>query len=198
MSSENTITHPTMYPAATMTCILITGSPQMGYLSTSTHPKNTNGATNMVNITLDDRYMSLARDTSSISSCNKKQLGCVLVSLNNTSITGWNGPPEHMEQCNPCPRLDSPSSTDLHNCRAVHAEQRAILRAGLMNVSIIGATMYCYFGVPCKDCLLSLIESGISEIVCINDNYYDELSKSILQEWINNGGKFRIHKSQGD
>jgi deoxycytidylate deaminase len=46
-------------------------------------------------------------------------------------------------------------------------------------------------GVPCKDCLLELIEAGISEIVCIQETYYDELSKDILKEWIDTGGKFR-------
>lgn len=148
--------------------------------------------------TLDNRYMRLAKEASFIANCNKRRCGCVLLSINNTLISGWNGPPEQVGQCDQCPRVDSMSSTDLHLCRAVHAEKRAIIRAGALNVSIIGATIYCYFGIPCKDCLLSLIEAGISEIVCINDKYYDELSKSILQQWISNGGKFRIHTIHED
>lgn len=47
-------------------------------------------------------------------------------------------------------------------------------------------------GVPCKDCLLELIEAGISEIVCIKETYYDSLSEFILQEWIEAGGKFGV------
>ena len=47
-------------------------------------------------------------------------------------------------------------------------------------------------GVPCKDCLLELIRAGVSEVVCIRETYYDEPSRYVLKEWIENGGKFRI------
>lgn len=146
-----------------------------------------------ITMTTDDYRMALAEDVSLVSNCLKRQLGCVIVSSNNTLITGWNGPPEQLEPCNPCPRHDSQSSYNLHVCRAVHAEQRAIIRAGTLNTSIIGASIYCAFGIPCKNCLLSLIDAGISEIVCLNNDYYDELSKDILAEWVGTGGKFRIH-----
>jgi len=49
-------------------------------------------------------------------------------------------------------------------------------------------------GVPCKDCLVECLQAGVKEIVCIGDNYYDEMSKEILKEWVSKGGVFRIYK----
>ena len=56
-----------------------------------------------------------------------------------------------------------------------------------------GAVLYSYMGVPCKDCMLELIQAGVAEIVCLRETYHDEISKDILREWIAKGGKFRIY-----
>jgi deoxycytidylate deaminase len=37
--------------------------------------------------------------------------------------------------------------------------------------------------VPCKDCLIAIIQTGIDEIVCRGTkNYYDYLSGSLISE----------------
>ena len=142
----------------------------------------------------DLKYMIIAGEVASSSTCAKKQLGCVLV-LKNTNtniITGANGPPAGLKKCDPCPRLDSHNGVDTQKCRAVHAERQTILKAACFGLSTAGSTLYSYMGVPCKDCLLELWEAGIAEIVVMKETYYDELSKSILKEWIDSGGKFRV------
>lgn len=142
----------------------------------------------------EDWCMSRAQEAAFLASCNKRQLGCIIVTLKDEIISGTNGPPFPLEECNPCPRLNSKSGTDLHLCRAVHAERKALLNAVKIGTSVLGAQLYFYGDVPCKDCLLELIAAGISEIICLEETYYDELSKEILREWINEGGKFRIYK----
>lgn len=51
-------------------------------------------------------------------------------------------------------------------------------------------------GVPCKDCMVELVQAGVSEIVILKETYHDELSKSILQEWVRKGGVFRVFEGE--
>jgi dCMP deaminase len=140
----------------------------------------------------DLRYMVMAAEASAKSTCAKKQLGCVLVLKNNDIVlSGANGPPKGLKKCDPCPRMESHNGTDLHKCRAVHAERQPLLKAAHHGLSTCGSTLYSYMGVPCKDCMLELWEAGVAEIVVIKETYYDELSRTILKEWIDRGGKFR-------
>lgn len=131
--------------------------------------------------------MEMAKVVSNSSSCLKKQLGCVLYLQDNTVIIGTNGPPAKIKKCKMCQSKEG-------KCRAVHAERQVLLKAAKRGLITKDAILYSYMGVPCKDCLLELIEAGISKIVCIKHTYHDEFSKEILKEWINSGGQFEIYE----
>lgn len=45
-----------------------------------------------------------------------------------------------------------------------HAERNAIYNAARIGVSTKGCTMYCTCGVPCSDCSIAIIQSGIKTI----------------------------------
>ena len=125
-----------------------------------------------------------------MSNCKSRQLGCVLQCKDGNIFFGWNGPPSGVKECDTCPR--KVSGKDLDKCRAVHAERRALLAAAKAGVSTVESILYCDFGPPCKDCLVELIESGVQEIVCTNETYYDKLSPILMTEWVNRGGVFRV------
>lgn len=72
------------------------------------------------------------------------------------------------------------------------SSQQVLLKAAYLGMSTHGSTLYSYMGVPCKDCMLELWEAGVVEIVVLKETYYDELSRTILKEWIDQGGKFRV------
>ena len=57
-------------------------------------------------------------------------------------------------------RLGIPSGERHELCRALHAEQNAIIQAALHGVSVDGATLYCT-AQPCVICAKMLINSGI-------------------------------------
>ncbi|AKB49110.1 dCMP deaminase [Methanosarcina sp. Kolksee] len=57
-----------------------------------------------------------------------------------------------------------PSGTRQEKCRAVHAEQNAIIQAAIHGVSIAGATIYCTHQ-PCILCAKMLINSNIKRVV---------------------------------
>jgi deoxycytidylate deaminase len=101
--------------------------------------------------------------------CTKRAVGAVLVITTKwfyRLIEGWNGPPdEFKEYCNPCPRRDSPSGTDMEKCPAVHAEMRAVLNALGESQSEGPLELYITCGLPCKDCMKELIIAGVKAIV---------------------------------
>lgn len=135
----------------------------------------------------DIRYMLLAKEAAEYSTCNKKHLGVCLVLEDGQKykyMQGFNGPPSPLSKCNPCPRLNSHGGTDLHLCRAVHAERAALLICAKLGLSTKNSTLYSYMNIPCSNCLLELCKAGVKEIVCLNEIYYDELSKQILKEMI--------------
>jgi len=95
--------------------------------------------------------------------CTKKAIGAC-ISVGNIIVgVGNNGPPDSFkEYCQPCPRLNSPSGTDMNLCPAVHAEMRAILNA---HKDVRGGILYITCGLPCKDCMKEIIVAGIVKIV---------------------------------
>lgn len=82
-----------------------------------------------------------------------------------------------------CPRrvLGYPSGQGLDICVAAHAERNALLQAARLGISTKDASLYAYCGVPCKDCSIEIVNSGIREVVCLKKDYeYDKLGRLIL------------------
>ena len=51
-----------------------------------------------------------------------------------------------------------------------HAERNAIFNAARIGVSTFGASMYCWCGIPCKECTIAIIQAGITEVFCLDWN----------------------------
>ena len=67
--------------------------------------------------------------------------------------------------------LGIPSGTRHEVCRAVHAEQNAIIQAAVQGVSTRGATLYCTH-TPCILCAKMIVNAQISR--CVLDEQYSE------------------------
>jgi len=82
--------------------------------------------------------------------------------------TGYNGAPTGLKHCFEvgCLRQQNniPSGERHELCRAVHAEQNAIIQAALHGVGIEGATLYCTHQ-PCIMCAKMLINAKIKRVV---------------------------------
>jgi dCMP deaminase len=81
-----------------------------------------------------------------------------------------------------CPRrnLGYESGEGLHLCIAGHAERNALINAARNGIAIKGATMYMNCPIPCKDCMIEIINAGISKIVVTEYTLYDEESWFLL------------------
>lgn len=136
--------------------------------------------------TWDEYFMAMAELASKRSTCLSRQVGAVIVKDKNPVSFGYNGPAmgvSHCEDLGGCRRRAMPdykSGAYLEMCPASHAEQNAIAFAAKNGISTAGATIYVNT-FPCKDCMNSIINSGIKKIIYLGE-YNAELSKDILSE----------------
>jgi len=126
---------------------------------------------------IDKYFMQIAQVVASRSTCLRRQIGAVLVRDKQILTTGYNGPPVKTLHCyekDGCLRENRSikSGTQHELCRAVHAEQNAIIQAALHGVSTRGATMYCTCS-PCRICASMIVNAGIVKFVT-NEEYPDQ------------------------
>ena len=134
----------------------------------------------------DEYFMEMAEVTAKRSTCLRRQVGAVIVQDKHIIATGYNGAPRGIEHCGErkggCLReeLGVPSGEKHELCRALHAEQNAIIQAATLGQSIEGATIYVT-NQPCVICAKMLINAGIEKII-VKEGYPDELAVEILEE----------------
>ncbi len=133
----------------------------------------------------DHYFMQMAELTAQRSTCLRRHVGAVIVKDKHIIATGYNGAPRGIAHCDEkggCLRekLGVPSGERHELCRALHAEQNAIIQAATLGQSIEGATIYIT-NQPCIICAKMIINAGIDRIV-VKDGYPDELSVEILAE----------------
>lgn len=134
----------------------------------------------------DDYFMELAQLVSTRSTCVRdgRRVGAVLVRDKHILSTGFNGSPAGMTHCIEigCIRdkLKIPSGTRHEICRAVHAEQNAIIQCALHGVSSKNSTIYVTHQ-PCTICTKILINAGVKRIVYWQP-YPDEFAQSLIKE----------------
>jgi dCMP deaminase len=111
-------------------------------------------------------------------------VGALLVADRRVLATGYNGPPRGLPHCREagCLRetLKIPSGQRHEICRAIHAEQNAILQAAQHGVPIRQATLYCTHQ-PCAICAKLLLNLDIVRLV-LGGAYPDELAQDLFRE----------------
>ena len=133
----------------------------------------------------DEYFMKMAQLAASRSTCLRRQVGAVIVKDRHVIATGYNGAPEGLPHCadiGGCLReqLGVPSGERHELCRALHAEQNAIIQAATLAQSIEGATIYVT-NQPCSICAKMIINAGIERIV-VEDGYPDKMAQDMLRE----------------
>lgn len=132
----------------------------------------------------DEYFMEIAELVKTRSTCLRRQVGAVIVKDNRILTTGYNGVPPKVEHCENAgclrEKLGVPSGQRHELCRALHAEQNAVIQAAKNGIPIDGSTIYIT-AQPCIICAKILIASGIQRIIFKGD-YPDELSLEMLKE----------------
>ena len=136
-------------------------------------------------ISWDEYFMQMAELTSQRSTCLRRHVGAVIVQNKHVIATGYNGAPRGLKHCaeiGGCLReeLNVPSGERHELCRALHAEQNAIIQAAVVGQSVDGGSIYITHQ-PCAICSKMIINAGISRIV-VREGYPDDLARDILDE----------------
>lgn len=131
-------------------------------------------------ISWDELFMNLSVLAAKRTACKFVEAGAVFVDANHKVISlGYNGPTEGDYHCIDvgCAKVDGdPQTKELKRCRGAHAEVNAIINSQDAT-RLRGATLYTAT-FPCYDCMKSLNNAGIKEIV-----FYKEYKR------IKKGGK---------
>lgn len=155
----------------------------------------------------DKYFLRIAREVSKNSKCLSRKIGAVLVKDKNIISTGYNGPAKGVKHCNErnmdfyanldkrgyvineylinCPRkvLGYKSGEGLHLCQAGHAERNALIQAAKHGISTKDATLYCYCGQICKECVIEIINADVKELVYLaGSDVYDKYAGTLLEE----------------
>jgi dCMP deaminase len=132
-------------------------------------------------IDIDEYFLKIAAVVAERSTCLRHHIGAVAVKDKHILSTGYNGAAAGRKDCLElgCLRneLRIPSGEKQEICRAIHAEQNAIIQAALHGVSLEGSTVYCTH-TPCRICAKMLVNSKIKRFVTYgeyNDDTYADL-----------------------
>lgn len=141
---------------------------------------------------IDEYFLRIAAVVAERSTCLRHHVGAVTVRDKQILSTGYNGAPAKVSDCLTlgCLRneLGIPSGTRHETCRAVHAEQNAIIQAALHGVSLEGATIYCTH-TPCILCAKMLTNAKIER--CVSYGKYND--ESFIPLFEQTGIKFEQH-----
>lgn len=132
----------------------------------------------------DKDFMHLAEIAAQDSNCLRRKVGAIIVLDGQITGVGNNFSPVNCHQCKDvgCIRIQQriKSGEQQQLCRAVHAEQNAIIDALNEGDAVRGAIIYVTHQ-PCVICAKLLINAGITAIV-YKESYPDELAIKLLDE----------------
>lgn len=121
-------------------------------------------------------YLDIAYAVSKRSTCMRRQYGAIIVKNDEIIATGYNGSPRGEINCcdiGECWREKNniEHGEQYEKCRAVHAEQNAIISAARKDM--IGATLYLagrenekiIDATPCLICEKMILNAGIERVI---------------------------------
>lgn len=134
--------------------------------------------------TWDEYFMKVASLVAERSTCLRHHIGAIIVKGKRILTTGYNGAAKGVKDCLElgCLRdeLGIESGTRQEICRAIHAEQNAIIQAGVHGINISGSILYCTH-TPCMICAKMIVNAGINEVISYHD-YADEEARKFLDK----------------
>ena len=129
-----------------------------------------------------NHFFKIVEVVSLNSTCLRRKIGAILVKDKHIISTGYNGAPVGLDHCEVCLRkqLNIPSGERHELCRAVHAEQNAIIQTAYHGIATKDSDMFTHY-YPCSICIKMIINSGIKTVFYLSE-YNDDLAKQIVKE----------------
>lgn len=133
---------------------------------------------------VDEYFLKIAKVVGERSTCNRHNVGAIIVKDKYIISTGYNGAVSGAKDClelgclRDAQKIESGTRHEI--CRAVHAEQNAIIQAALHGSDTEGATLYSTHS-PCILCAKMIANAKIKRVVCF-ESYPDKSSKELFDE----------------
>ncbi|MDR1522559.1 MAG: cytidine/deoxycytidylate deaminase family protein [Endomicrobium sp.] len=132
----------------------------------------------------DNYFIKLAWLVAERSTCVRHHVGAVIVRDKRILTTGYNGAATSTQDCleKGCLRneLKIPSGQRHEICRAIHAEQNAIIQGGYNGINIKDSILYCTHS-PCVLCSKMIVNAGIKKVVA-DIEYPDDTFRKLFFE----------------
>ena len=114
-------------------------------------------------VSWEEYFMNIAHEVATRSTCDRKEVGAVIVRDKTILSTGYNGSLRGLPHCD---EVGHEMEND-HCVRTIHAEANAIVQSALNGISLRESEIYVTAS-PCYNCFKMIANSGISKI------YYGE------------------------
>ncbi|MBP7791464.1 MAG: AAA family ATPase [Candidatus Goldbacteria bacterium] len=132
----------------------------------------------------DEYFMKMAYLVAERSTCIRHHIGAVIVKDNYVISTGYNGAASGVTDCLElgCLRdqMGITSGTRHEVCRAIHAEQNAIIQAALHGATTEKAALYCTHS-PCILCAKMIVNAKIKKVI-VSKYYPDKSYEDLFKE----------------
>jgi len=132
----------------------------------------------------DEYFLKMSFLVAERSTCRRHHVGAVIVRDRHILTTGYNGAARGVKDCLKlgCLRNEKgiPSGERHEICRAIHAEQNAIIQAGLHGISIDGSTVYCTHS-PCILCAKMIVNAKVKSFITCGE-YADKSFLPLFKE----------------
>lgn len=135
----------------------------------------------MTRPTWDAYFIGLAQQAARMGTCDRAQVGAVIVRKNRVMSTGYNGAPRGLPHCS----QDGHLMENGHCERTLHAEVNALIFAGIERTT--GATMYVTH-LPCRRCAGLMVNAKIDKVV-----YYTGYGHGKGRDILISGGVMVVH-----
>jgi len=130
----------------------------------------------MSRVSLHKYFSDIAELVSRRGTCDRKQVGAILVKDKRILATGYNG---SMPGAGHCDDIQHLMEND-HCVRTIHAEVNAIAQCAKYGISCDGAILYCNT-FPCWNCFKTVVSAGIKEIYYTSDYENAELKDNVFK-----------------
>jgi dCMP deaminase len=122
----------------------------------------------MTRASWEEYFMNIAKQVAARSTCDRKNVGAVIVRNRTILSTGYNGSVRGMPHCEEIGHM----MENGHCVATIHAETNAILQAAKNGVNINDSEIYITAS-PCWSCFKMMVNAGLSKIY-FGEFYRDE------------------------
>ncbi len=127
-------------------------------------------------VSWEQYFMNIAHEVATRSTCDRKNIGAVIVREKSILSTGYNGSLRGLPHCE---EVGHEMEND-HCVRTIHAEANAIVQAARNGVQIENAEIFVTAS-PCYNCFKMIANAGIKKIY-FGEFYRDERIKEHARE----------------